>query len=473
LHRVKTTKYTKFDDFLETYKNKTSSLNKHKKALELFIIIHPNINPETYFRDTRLLSKQKEILIKDRIEKDMKTYQRELEKNYSPNTVESYISSIRTFLIFCHITLDESFWKTLNNLKIAIGNSHFDTSPTKQQIKIILSNAKALDKALFLTMVSTGLREQDIIDIEMNDLHLNEKPPRIVIKTLSNNKKRRLPFTFITEECKEAIELWIIQKEEYIKKTRKISNLPIKWETSNKLFPISEVTARNRWNKLLKDSNLNEQSTNQNGRKQFIFHLYTLKKFFRSYLDNRDLAEYLIGHTNISNLYYNKNIEEIKQEYLKYSKNLYILNNPKIPENISIELEQRDKEIQKLTDANKYLEKVVSKIKDEFKDLKEEMNSTIKTLIPEPKPGLPTYHLGFKYKNGRRIDYKWDDKQMKEIQVSKSEQNQINISDSNDELQEYVSTYEKIQKEHPGLTDYDYHHMTCIEIDKNKKNKNK
>jgi len=390
---------------------------------------------------------------------------------------------MRTFLEHSHITLDNAFWKKLNRLKNAIGNSHYDTSPSPQELKIILSNANPLEKALFLTMVNTGVRENDIINIEKNDLHLNENPPRITIKKLNTTTKRRLPFAFVTEECKEAIELWLIQKDDYIQKTRKISNLPIKWETSNKLFPISEVTARKRWNNLLEESHLNEQSTNQNGRKQYIFHLYTLKKFFRSYLNNRDLAEYLIGHTNISNLYYNKNLEEIKNEYKKYSKNLYILTNPKAPENINEELDKRDKEITKLTYDVKYSEQIINKIKDELKEIKEEMNSKTKYYI-NPKPNLPsqfpTYHSGYRIKKGKFIAFKYDEKQRKDIQFSKSEQNQIDrySQETNDPLPEYCITYERIEKENPKLSDEDeetynekIHNMTCAEMDKNKRKK--
>lgn len=442
--------YQKIKDFLNLFINKPNTFKKHNKAIELFLLENPNINPETYLKDIRLLSKEEEYKIKDTIEKDLITFQQKLEDNYSPNTVKSYISSIRQLLEHNRIELDNAFWKKLNRLRTSDGNSYSDMTPTKQQIKKILSNSNSLEKALFLTLISTGLRPEEVINIEINDLHLEEKPPRINIKTISTNTKRRVQFTYTTEECKESIKLWLEQRQNYIEKTKKISNLPIKWETSNKLFPISEVTARKRWNKLLEKSIQNEESINKNGRKQKLFHLYTLRKYFRTYLGKRDLAEYFMGHRNMSNQYWNKPEEEIKKDYLEYSKNLYIYSNPTLPDEVQIELEEKDKEIVKLKGKIEVLTIQNNNINIKLTEVFNRLNH--KT---HPVPDFPGKHLETvetkTNKKGQRIDYDINLKKQEIYQVSKSRQRQINEHYKDSE--EFWKTYDKILKENPNLSE--------------------
>ena len=323
--------YKKIDKFLNRYKHKKSSYNKYNRAIQLYLTVHPNINPETYLIDIRRLSRDKELDHLEQIKDDLEKYQPYLEKNYSPNTVKLYMSSIRQLLQYYDCEPRDKVWKELKRIRNEEGNVFYDIAPKDTQIKEILVNANALDTAFSLLLITTGIRPASALDIdEKQDLHLDEQPPRINITAPNNGNKKKRHFIYTTEECKEHILIWIKQKKQYIERTRKISNLPIKYEESTKLFPFAYETMSKHWNDLLKKAGLNEVITNAHGKKQHLYHLYTLRQFFRSYLNNKDLAELLIGHTDMSNYYFNKNEEDIKKDYLEYSKNLYILSKPTI-----------------------------------------------------------------------------------------------------------------------------------------------
>ena len=60
----------------------------------------------------------------------------------------------------------------------------------------------------------------------------------------------------------------------------------------------------------LKRANLDECADNGNVELDKYNH-YSLKIYFRTYLGNRDLAEHLMGHTDIANQYCNKQEHEI------------------------------------------------------------------------------------------------------------------------------------------------------------------
>lgn len=343
----------KINQFLQDFSHKEALLRKHRNAIKALQSANKNVDFDKLFsNDPRKMSKEQEIDIQDLAEKIIKNCVILLDKNKrSGVTITNYLSSIKTLFEHYHIELPHSTWKKIKKLQTRYGDSYHPKAPTKEQIQKILSNADAIEKAFYLTMLTTGLRPEEIVNIELNDLHLEEQPPRISITTANTATKRRLPYAYITEEAKIAIKNYIPQRPRYFN-NKKISNLPNtktnKNNLSNKLFPIAKVTMRSRWNDLLKHSELHE--TRKNGtQKRHIFNFYTLKYYFRSYLGNPDLAEHLIGHIDMSNQYSNKQDEEIKKDYLIFSKNLYINSNPVLPE-------ETKKEIDELTNKMKKIE---------------------------------------------------------------------------------------------------------------------
>ncbi|MFO8077690.1 MAG: hypothetical protein R6U21_03505, partial [Thermoplasmatota archaeon] len=199
----------KIDEFLNIYKDKKKSYNKHKTAITF--LLKTIDNAKDYIIDVdEIKDYQTERKIKRKYEKDLIKFQIFLEgKEYSANTINAYISSIRQLFEFHGIELNKSTWKKLKRLRKQNGNELHDMTPTKGQLQAILSNANSFEKAIFLTLISTGRRIDEISNIHLDDLHLDETPPRINITRRSSTTKGRTPYSFITNECKDAILVWL------------------------------------------------------------------------------------------------------------------------------------------------------------------------------------------------------------------------------------------------------------------------
>jgi integrase len=378
-------------NFKESLKRRTIN------AIDSFTKANPDLDLNTYFTDFRLLHNKKLIAKQDLTTTALKNLVTYLEnKNLSGNTITNYLSSIKQLHDYYHMELPQTAWKQIKKMQIHTGNTFHTTAPTKEQLQRILSNATALETAYYLTILNTGKRPDEILKIELTDLHLDEKPPRITIRVRNNSTKRRTNYAFITEECKDAIQAYLTQRHKFINRITN-SNLPIenkeRFRDSKKLFPISDRTIRKHWNVLLEKSELDESSKNGNV-KRHKFNQYSLKYYFRTYLGNPDLAEHLMGHTDISNLYCNKQEHEIAQDYLKFSKNLYVYGNQNIDDSIKQALDEKDEKIQRLITNDEIknnkiteLQNQITKIDFMLKELlKEDINSFTNYEIIDNKP---------------------------------------------------------------------------------------
>lgn len=365
-----------------TYENLSYELRKRAYiSIQNLVEANPTLDIHTYFTDTRLLTGKKLIQKQDEITIILKNFVRYLEnRKCSSNTIKNYLSSIKQLHDYHHMNIPTSEWKQIRKTNKQNGKIFHTTAPTKEQLRQILSNANALDKAYFLTLICTGKRPEEILRVNYKkDLFLDEKPPRIVIRMPNTETKRRTPYAFLTEECKQAIQDYMKQRHLFLNRIIN-SHLPIenkeKFEESSRLFEVSIITIRERWNKLLKKAELDETSSNGNGTERHKFNHYSLRYFFRSYLGNKDLAEHLMGHTDIANLYNNKQEHEIAKDYLNFSKNLYIFGSKDLDETIKQELKEKDEQIQRLITNDEINKRQLEEMKEQLNRINEIMNMT-------------------------------------------------------------------------------------------------
>ena len=62
------------------------------------------------------------------------------------------------------------------------------------------------DRALFLMLASTGMRIGECLQLRLEDLHLDEEPPYVDVKTAKSGILRRV---YLTRECVEALRAYI------------------------------------------------------------------------------------------------------------------------------------------------------------------------------------------------------------------------------------------------------------------------
>ena len=90
---------------------------------------------------------------------------------------------------------------------------------------------------------------------------------------------------------------------------------------------------------------------------------HCLRKFFRSYLGNIDLAEQIMGHAGYLTVYRDKKKEDIGKEFLKYAKNITIFES-------SPDLTETHKEMEEIKQENKELKQEMDRIRMELLEVK-------------------------------------------------------------------------------------------------------
>lgn len=258
-------------------------------------------------------------------------------KPYAPITVNIHISAIRGYLEEHDILLSPRFYK--NIIKRGNGSDTIleDRIPTREEIEKLLIHGDARDKAFFLTMLSSGMREEELCGITITNINFDSNPVIIKIPAnISKTKKKR--FTFISVEAKYALQEWLKIRESYIKqkhaKTRglyeyldKTYNKKVNDINGEKVFPYRPLSARTWWNRLLNKAGFTEKDENT---QYYKLHLYTLRKYFNTIMKthcNIIMVEMWAGH-KVNYDYEKWTEEQHKQEYLKAVDKLLIYKTP-------------------------------------------------------------------------------------------------------------------------------------------------
>jgi len=328
---------TKIESFLNKFpSNHTKAVYKSflKKYFELL-----KIDPEKYISKNRDYKKDIELFLKSL-------------KGRPPLTIRCSISCIKTFLSENDVDFKEKYWK---NISKRIQGSRPWTEkqvPTPNQLKRILTHGDARARSFFLTLLSSGMRIGELCQITKNDLHLDEKPPRIRIhgKYTKSGDARN---TFITDEARNSLEAWLKIRKNYLKKNAELLNARFDhYKISvddNRVFPFEPQAGRTMWNRMVKNSELFEidESTNR-----LKMNVHSLRTFFRTKLGDvikTDVIEELMGHEGyLTGSYRDYDLNTLGENYIKGSHKLLIFETIADLSDVHEELKEKDKELKDL-----------------------------------------------------------------------------------------------------------------------------
>lgn len=336
-----------------------SCLNKYFTWLD--------VDPDEYIIDVRKLKNKNKIKQFDVYENDVTDFWEYLNnENYAPKTVRTFIACIRVFLQDNRIELDTIVWRRMVRRGNGSSTVATDKIPTHKMLKEILSHGNTMSRAIFLTQSSSGLRINQVLNIEPKEITLGKdgEPSKIDIPAnKAKNKKRAI--TFCSSEATTAIKEWMKERDQYLitkkKRVRKsgtFENRGISFKCDvNRydefLFPCSENNAEFMWRTMLKKANYAEIDTSTK-RQTHVYRCHTLRKFFRHYFGDKDVAEALMTHSETLDRIYDKYTEgELLKIYKENQPNLFIYETV-APENEAV-TELKGK-IQTLTEENKTLQ---------------------------------------------------------------------------------------------------------------------
>lgn len=280
----------------------------------------------------------------------------------------TFFSAVRQFMVTSNKELKElDFWDILKARTKGCEPESEETILNAVEIKNILSHGDACARAMFLMLASSGRRIGEILALTTDDVNINTTPASIKItkglvgKETSTTKTKQTTTCFISDEAKGAYNTWLLEREAYLRRACKISKYD-KDPNDKRVFPMTYDNAKTKWETLLirsgqvekdGDGRLVPKRDVKTGR--LLSHPHACRKFYRSYLGDADLAEYLMGHsTALTRAYRQMTLEDLGAKYLKFMPNVTIFENTsKDVEELRKSDKEKDAEIKALKETAK------------------------------------------------------------------------------------------------------------------------
>jgi len=312
----------------------------------------------------------------DTYENDLNKIYLLLEKQNTPLlTRKTFFNSIKQFMCSTDKKLKQlDFWDILKTRVRGASPISKEFVPNNKDIKTVLAHGNALSRSMYLIMASTGCRIGELLALYPEDIDTTVAPTRIEIRRNYDRKKknkvnmltktRKTRKCFLTNEATEAYHAWMKERDNYLTSSIKKTNpgyRPVKLtgdpekdkkildeyvKNEKRVFPMCDENARTIWAGLVKKSGLYETDTET---KRLTLHPHCIRKFFRSYLGNADLADHLMGHaTGMDKYYRNMKPEDLQQEFMKYMQNITILEVAPDLTDVHEQLKEKDTEIKDL-----------------------------------------------------------------------------------------------------------------------------
>lgn len=241
-----------------------------------------------------------------------------------PLTARSYISAVKEYFLRNDIQFNELQLRDIRN-KSPKGRTRTEEDDlTKEVIQQILEYTDVRGRALFLTLISTGMRIGECLQLNIQDIDL--KNSVITIKaTITKTKEPR--YTFLNKEAMNALNAYMQVRGRYMETTFKRGGRVVERKEAykNRLFPFSDTVALQIFSIALQKAGLESFSSSVRRR---TFHIHMFRKYFRSQLAvgcPADMVEALMGHNSyLSNSYRRYNKAQMFEHYQKAEHLLYI-----------------------------------------------------------------------------------------------------------------------------------------------------
>lgn len=304
-------------------------------------------------------------------ENDLRTVYTILDKDGKSNlSKRTFFIGIKQFMITHNKRLqDLEFWGDLMRRTRGAEPTSDETILNKKIIKQILSHGNTLSRALFLMLASSGRRIGEILALTPDDIDLNATPATINIKkTLERNQTKtgQRTICFISDEARDAYKEWMLERDDYLKVAvrRGVNRITGPKDPKDpRVFPMGYHNANLIWQNLLIRANLTkieviQDKWSKSPRKiikrntkweRMAAHPHSLRKFFRSYLGDADLAEYLMGHaTMLTRAYRKMTPEDLAEKYRTLMPNVTIMSDAPDLKGINENLKKKERKIKEM-----------------------------------------------------------------------------------------------------------------------------
>ncbi|OUP61108.1 hypothetical protein B5F14_04165 [Faecalitalea cylindroides] len=173
--------------------------NKSKKTIEAYM---SDLTHYIAYLNQKNINNVEEITILT-----VDTYLNSLTKEYSSNSINRVLASVRSFHKFISLN-HESIKDPTLYIHTHKHNEHLPIYASVQDLKVLFDSFSNSDidiyhKTILLTLYSCGLRVSELCSLKRNDVHLSEK---ILKVTGKGDKERIIP---IVDACVQQMELYL------------------------------------------------------------------------------------------------------------------------------------------------------------------------------------------------------------------------------------------------------------------------
>lgn len=187
--------------------------NKSKKTIEAYM---SDLTHYINYLNQKNINNVEEITILT-----VDNYLNSLTKEYSSNSINRVLASVRSFHKFISLN-HESIKDPTLYIHTHKHNEHLPIYASVQDLKVLFDSFSNSDidiyhKTILLTLYSCGLRVSELCSLKRNDVHLSEK---ILKVTGKGDKERIIP---IVDACVQQMELYLnLVRKNWQKKTLSI-----------------------------------------------------------------------------------------------------------------------------------------------------------------------------------------------------------------------------------------------------------
>ena len=184
--------------------------NKSKKTIEAYM---SDLTHYINYLNQKNINNVEEITILT-----VDNYLNSLTKEYSSNSINRVLASVRSFHKFISLN-HESIKDPTLYIHTHKHNEHLPIYASLQDLKVLFDSFSNSDidiyhKTILLTLYSCGLRVSELCSLKRNDVHLSEK---ILKVTGKGDKERIIP---IVDACVQQMELYLnLVRKNWQKKT--------------------------------------------------------------------------------------------------------------------------------------------------------------------------------------------------------------------------------------------------------------
>ena len=370
-----------------------------------FMLLDKDMN--TYFREIPEDKKEREKIFSEYDTDLRKVYKIQKEKGRPELSMRTFFNPVKQYMITNEKQLgDLEFWDTLKAHVRGAEPENDEAILNASDIKTILSHGNACSRALFLMLASSGRRISEILALTPNDVHTEEVPSWINVKKgltrESTKTKQKTSHCFISNEASDAYKTWMKERDHYLEQIYK--KYPDKIDRNDpRVFPMSYHNSLTIWTnllikaKLIETEDVKDKWTGRMKRKpkkdhayqRLLQHPHCLRKFYRSYLGDADLAEFLMGHgTMLTKTYRQMKPEDLAKKYLAVMPNVTIFESP-------LALEEINKKQQDLEKANMEKDKQLSEMQKTIEEMKAQILE-LRLEKLEQQNGIKSIHHGKK-----------------------------------------------------------------------------